>query len=90
MPHDLVCRKCGKSTPYDGVAGGAPCQDCGYKIPHIYVLFGMLPFLLYFGTLLAIEIIFRPPIPDELKILGGMAGLVLLWYIYARWSQRGT
>jgi len=54
------------------------------------VLFGMLPFLLYFGTLLAIEIIFRPPIPDELKILGGMAGLVLLWYIYARWSQRGT
>jgi len=50
----------------------------------------MLPFLLYFVILGAIELIFSPPIPDELKILGGMGGLVLLWYVYAQWSQRET
>jgi len=54
------------------------------------VLLGLLPFLLYFVTLGAIELIFAPPIPDELKILGGMAGLILLWYLYAKWSQRKT
>ena len=90
MPSTLSCKKCGKETRYDGSFGGPPCEHCGYKLPHIYVLLGLLPFLLYFGALGAIELIFAPPIPDELKILGGMAGLILLWYLYAKWSQRKT
>ena len=90
MPSALRCKNCGKDTRYDGVFGGPPCEHCGCKLPHIYVLYGMLPFLLYFVILGAIELIFSPPIPDELKILGGMGGLVLLWYVYAQWSQRET
>tara|TARA_B100001057_G_scaffold54273_2_gene48195 strand:+ start:411 stop:683 length:273 start_codon:yes stop_codon:yes gene_type:complete len=90
MPSTLSCKKCGKETRYDGSFGGAPCEYCGYKLPHIYVLLGLLPFLLYFSALGTIELIFAPPIPDELKILGGMAGLILLWYLYAQWSQRKT
>ena len=63
-------------------------EHCGCKRPHGYVFFALLPFLLYFGACLAIEIFVPLPFPDEVKIPVYMGGLFLMWFCYANWSQR--
>ena len=88
MASKLRCNECGQDTAHDGVVGGGPCEHCGCKRPHGYVFFALLPFLLYFGACLAIEIFVPLPFPDEVKIPVYMGGLFLMWFCYANWSQR--
>ncbi len=86
----LPCENCGKTTTYDGVYGGPACQHCGHKRPHSLLGSPLLPFLFYFGICLLIELFAPIPVPELLKGLLYMAGLVAtIFLVCLFWKPRG-
>lgn len=54
--HATALQKFGKPTTCDGVFGGPSCQHCGHHRSHSFLGSPLLPFLLYFGICLLVEI----------------------------------
>ena len=87
--HATALQKFGKPTTCDGVFGGPSCQHCGHHRSHSFLGSPLLPFLLYFGICLLVEI-FPIPVPEPLNLLVYMGGLVLLFYLVGHfWKPRG-